>query len=703
MSSAASGPAGDWDDLATLFRGLVQDAGASGGMLFLLPPGEPVLQLAMLYGSPWGIAAPWSRIRMEESIPAAEAARERRLVWVGSSEEMALNYPRLALVVPDHTVAASPIIVGDAVLGTVCLLWPSSHSTHLRREESEVLDTFCRQAGLVLQRGAKSGDPLLPGIRPVLLEPVRLRTPDRAEALAAYDFAVRLPGAVSLDLEGRITFLNDTAADLLGAPAVDLLDACPWERLQWLGDPTFEDRFRDTVISRRPTHFTARRSPDLRLSFQLYPDDTGVSVHIDPFRTASSAGTEQPVRSLAEPPEATTIYHLMHLAASLTETVRVEDVADKVGDQLLPAFGAAGLALMTADDGRLRVVGHQGYSAAFMARFDGESLAAGSPPARALTSHRPLFFTSFAEFKRAYPDAVRYGDRDAWAFLPLLICGRPVGILVLSYDQARHFPPTERNLLVSVAGLIAQALDRARLYDAKDNLARTLQNGLLPHRLPDVPGLRTAARYLPAGHGMDVGGDFYDLIRCGPASAAAAIGDVQGHNVQAAALMGQLRTAVHTQAMAGMRPDELLARTNQVMYDFDSGLFASCLYVHLDLAGGSARLATAGHLPPLLRHPDRRTEILELPAGPLLGVTADAEYSTVEIPLPPGTTIALYTDGLVEVPGADINRAIVSLADRFARARDDDLEALIDTLLHHGLRSVPRTDDIAMLLIHTAT
>ncbi|MFE4414094.1 SpoIIE family protein phosphatase [Streptomyces sp. NPDC056821] len=700
MQSAAPGPASGWEDLATLVRRLMQDAGASGGMLFLLPPRERALQLSMVYGTSWHIVAPWARIRVEEAVPVAEATRERRLVWVGSPEELALHYPRLALVVPDHAVAAAPIIASGAVRGTVCLLWPSWHPTSLDRGEREAIDTFCHQAGLVLKRAVAGGHPLLPEGRPRVLEPVCSHTLGQGEARAAYDFAARLPGALSLDLEGRITFLNDAAADLLGVRAADLLGARPWERLQWLGDPTFEDRFRAAVISRRPAHFTAVRPLDRRLSFQLYPDASGVSIHIVPLPHAPPAEPERPNPSPAEQTGATTLYHLMHLAASLTEMVRMEDVADRIADQLVPAFGVSGLALMTADDGRLRVVGHRGYPPAFMARFDGESLSSSAPPARALTMQRPLFFASFDEFKHAYPIVVRYGGRNAWAFLPLVIRGRPVGLLVLSYSEARRFPPTERNLLISVAGLIAQALDRARLYDAKHNLARTLQNGLLPRRLPAIPGLHVAARYLPAGRGMDIGGDFYDLIRCDATSAAAAIGDVQGHNVQAAALMGQLRTAVHAHAAAGAPPSELLARTNRLMCDLNPGLFASCLYVHLDLTQHRARLATAGHPPPLLRRPDGRTEILQVPPGLLLGITPDADYAGVEIPLPPGTTLVLYTDGLVEAPGIDIDHAIAELAHQLAQAGDDDMDTLTDTLLQYASHGIPRSDDIAMLLIH---
>ncbi|MFF3689772.1 PP2C family protein-serine/threonine phosphatase [Streptomyces sp. NPDC002187] len=118
---------------------------------------------------------------------------------------------------------------------------------------------------------------------------------------------------------------------------------------------------------------------------------------------------------------------------------------------------------------------------------------------------------------------------------------------------------------------------------------------------------------------MDIGGDFYDLIRLSENEVAAVIGDVQGHNVTAAGFMGQVRTAIHAYAVAGAPPGEVLRRTNLLIADLDPDLLTSCLYAHIDLTGHSAQLATAGHRQPLLRNPDLHTRVLDVPPGPLLG------------------------------------------------------------------------------------
>ncbi|MFI1973367.1 SpoIIE family protein phosphatase [Streptomyces cinnamoneus] len=717
-ADAASGSG--LEQLDAVLAGAVRDTGASIGLVYLPSPGERVLRLTQITGAPRQITAPWARIAADAPIPVADAIRDRRLVWLSSQEEVARRYPRLGIVLPyDFMLAASPIDSGGTVWGGIVLLWPVRHPPRLSAHERDTVTTCCRRAGDLLRRAADRGEPLAPPDEPRLV-PLRRREADPAQATAAFDFAERLPlGCCALDLDGRITFINSAGADLVGAGTASLLGQRPWEALPWLNEPVFEDRYRAAVVSRQPTSFTALRPPRPWLHFELYPNGSGISVHISPADTGqtvtgaddaaaaertkaagrtTAAASARPLRQ-AEPVGATALYHLTHLAASVAEAVGVKDVVELVADQIVPAFGPQGLTLMTVEEGRLRIAGYRGYSSEFIDHFDGAPLDSDVPPAQAVVTGVPVFFASFADFRGAYPAAPRYGTRNAWAFLPLIASGRPVGSLVLSYDQPRPFSPAERALLTSLAGLIAQALDRARLYDAQHALVHSLQTGLLPRTLPRVPDVDVAARYLPASHGTDIGGDFYDLIHCGPATVVAAIGDVQGHNSTAAALMGQVRTAVHAHATAGTPPGDVLARTNRLLTDLDTGLFTSCLIARLDLARHRAHFATAGHPPPLLCSPDRRTRVLDLPPGLLLGIDPDADYATTEVPLPPGTVLALYTDGLVEIPGTDIDDTIAGLAEHLARAEDHDLDGLADTLIRQAEDAAPRTDDIALLLI----
>lgn len=678
---------------------VVRESGAFGGLLYVLPPGDNALWQILVAGVPQEIAAPWRRVALTDPMPVADAVRERRLVWVGGREEMARRYPRPALVLPyDFALAATPLASGTTVRGGLVLLWSGTHPERLSPEERDVVQEGCRHLGGLLRQAADRGDPLVPADRPRTLPPPAARTPSPAEATAVSAFVDRLPGgSCALDMHGRITFITPAGADLVGADRTDLVGALPWEALPWMDVPHVEDRYRAALVSRRPQNFSVLRPPDTWLAFELYPDATGISVRITPGGPAEDIPPSPSVPT-AGPSRATVLYHLMHLASTLTEAVGVQDVVEQTADQLLPALGAQAMVLMTAEGGRLKILGHRGYRAELMDRFDAVPLSSDIPGANVLARGVPDFFASFAELRHAYPTTVHEDGMAAWAVLPLIASGRPIGSLLLAYKRPHVFPPGERAALTSLAGLVGQALDRARLYDAKHHLAHRLQSALLPHTLPHVPGLRVAARYLPAARGLGIGGDFYDLIRLDEHTASATIGDVQGHNVDAAALMGQVRTAVHAHATVGATPDDVLARTNRLLTDLDPGLFTSCVYVHLDLATHRVCLSSAGHPPPLVRHADGRIELLQVPPGLLLGIEPDAQYSVLECDLPPGSVLALYTDGLVEAPGVDLDDATAALAGLLEQADPTDLDAMADTLIRHAPSP---GDDIALLLLST--
>ncbi|WP_241267381.1 PP2C family protein-serine/threonine phosphatase [Streptomyces scabichelini] len=279
----------------------------------------------------------------------------------------------------------------------------------------------------------------------------------------------------------------------------------------------------------------------------------------------------------------------------------------------------------------------------------------------------------------------------------MIASNRPVGACMLAFDDVHRFPDEERGLLTALGGLIAQALERAKLYDAEFALARGLQNALLPHRLPTLPGLRVTGRYVPGTRGMDIGGDWYDVIPVGD-EVALIVGDVEGHNVAAAAAMGQLRSAMRAFVTAGHRPSDVLASTNRLHMDLDPALLASCCYALLHPRSGVVRIVRAGHCPPLLRLPDGHTEILNIPGGPLIGVEAMPDLPESELHLAPGSILALYTDGLVERRDSAIGSGIDRLRASLARMGGDSLEDLADGLLQDACRSTDRMDDIALLL-----
>ncbi|MFC8587575.1 SpoIIE family protein phosphatase [Streptomyces sp. NPDC057217] len=690
-----------------VLSGTVQRTGAVAAGVYLLSPDEPVLGLMAVCGLPARTVAPWWRVSVSAAGPLSEAVREDRLVWVGRQEDMARLYPNAAAGLPYQFALGFAPLRGARRWGALALVWTHDHPPSLtRRERGHVLSSANRITRVLDRAPAAWSVPEEP--RAVL--PLRPEADPAQAGLAADDLLQRLPvGALGFDLQGRITYLNDAAARLLGRSADDLLGTLPWQAVPWLDAPVHEDHYRAAVFGREPVAYTAPGPSDRWFDIRLYPDDSGISAFLSPRPREPAAGTSPPrVTATQENPPTRAgtgrIHQLIHLAAALSQTVTVADVVDTVADQILPAFGAQGMVVSVADAGRLRIIGHRGYGPRALARLDGLPLDTGATPAgHVLRSGVPAFYDSPAEMSRAHPRAPALSGKQAWAFLPLLVSDRRVGCCILSYDRPRPFGASDRAVLVSLAGLIAQAMDRSLLYDAKHDLAHGLQQALLPAALPSVPLLDVAARYLPAAHGVDVGGDFYDLIRLGDTAVAAVIGDVQGHNIKAAALMGQVRTAVH--ATAGASPGDVLARTNRVLMDLETDLFVSCLYLHIDLAGRRLHLASAGHLPPLLHSPGRapHTVALQAEPGPLLGIhpCAEADYPVATVPLPPKALLALYTDGLVETPGTDITDSIAALARRLTRIADRPLDGLADGLLHHtGLRHT-RTDDTALLLLRS--
>ncbi|MFI1206932.1 SpoIIE family protein phosphatase [Streptomyces sp. NPDC020802] len=698
-------PATDAGELDAAFAETVRRTGASIGALYLLAPDEPVLCLDVLCGAPAEFAAPWARVPLAAPAPVADAVRHGRMVWLGSQDEIVRSYPRTAMALPYPLALVAAPVTGVRRWGALLLMWPATRPPYMTGRERGHIESSCRRLARLLEEDAGRGGAPDRGGGPRVVQAGTGRT-SVSPASAAADFVERLPGgSCALDLEGHFTYVDSGACRLLGQDAGRLLGTLPWQSLRWLDDPTYEDRYRAAVISREPVSFTACRPPDQWLEFHLYPDASGISVRIVP------SGAQPPPSpasrrsaSTVIPARAGQLYQLTHLAAALTEVVGVQDVIDLVADQIMPAFGAQGLVLSTADAGRLRINGHRGYAPHTIERLDGLPLDTDFTPAgRALSSGIPAFFSDPDEMRRIYPEAPQISGKQAWAFLPLIISGRPVGCCVLSYDDPREFPAEERAVMTSLAGLVAQALDRARLYDVKHDLAHGLQQALLPRTLPAVTGLRVAARYLPATRGMDIGGDFYDLIRLGDTAAAAVIGDVQGHDVAAAALMGQVRTGVHAHATRGATPGQILSGTNRLLTYLGPDLFTSCLYAHLDFARRRVTLASAGHPPALLRLPDGATRPLDVPPGPLLGVDPDAEFPVTEIPLTAGLMLLFYTDGLVETPGTDIEDSIARLARHLSQADDRDLDRLIDDLLARSAAGERRTDDIALLVLHDDT
>ncbi len=276
------------------------------------------------------------------------------------------------------------------------------------------------------------------------------------------------------------------------------------------------------------------------------------------------------------------------------------------------------------------------------------------------------------------------------------------GVLTLAAHGDR-FDPDTTVMLVELARRAGIALDNARQYQQHRNVAEELQRAQLTE-LPATRGLALAARYLPATHGMNIGGDWYDAFPQPDGSVLAVIGDVTGHGLRAAVIMGQLRTALRAYAVEGNGPARILTLLHRMLRHQQPELYATCALARFTPGDARVVLAAAGHPPGVVRGPAGEVRVLEAKPGIMLGVPVPYEYEEHTVELPAGSTLALYTDGLVERRSAGIDAGIERLAQAMGAlgtAELEDLETAADSLLKPMLHDSEHDDDICLLLCRT--
>ncbi|MET9493642.1 SpoIIE family protein phosphatase [Streptomyces sp. NPDC006552] len=328
------------------------------------------------------------------------------------------------------------------------------------------------------------------------------------------------------------------------------------------------------------------------------------------------------------------------------------------------------------------------------------------PMGEVVRTLKPRFIESPEEFAASYPllwPHITHLHIRSAAYLPLIAQARPIGAVGLLYHDRKGFTQSERNVLVALGSSIAQSLQRAMFYEQEKDLAQHLQQAMLPRTIPDVPGADIAVRYRAAsGQSLarDIGGDWYDVIPLPGGRVGAVIGDVQGHDTHAAAVMGQLRIVLRAYAAEGHTPATVMARASVFLHELDTDRFATCLYAQADLSTGVMQIVRAGHLDPLLRLADGTSHKLPVEGGLPLGLSAEfgrLDYPVTTAELDPGQTLLLCTDGLVEQPGADLDDGLHALTALIAGGPAD-----VDQLADRLCASVDERggeDDVALLLL----
>ncbi|MFI8288181.1 SpoIIE family protein phosphatase [Streptomyces sp. NPDC085614] len=389
--------------------------------------------------------------------------------------------------------------------------------------------------------------------------------------------------------------------------------------------------------------------------------------------------------------------------AALAHARTVQDVIDLLNDSHgLEYFGATSLVMGLLEAGRIHLVA-EGPDGAFVPGTRFTRVDEPYPMSEVVRTLTPRFIESRQDFADSYPVLWPHisglGITSA-AYLPLIAQARPIGALGLLYNDKTGFSADERNLLVALGSSIAQSLQRAMLYEQEHDLAEGLQQAMLPRRIPDVPGAQIAVRYRSARLGRDIGGDWYDVIPLPGGRVGAVIGDVQGHDTHAAAVMGQLRIVLRAYAAEGHTPATVMARASVFLHELDTDRFATCTYAEADLATGVVQVVRAGHVDPLIQDTDGTSRRLPVEGGLPLGLSAEfgrLDYPVTTLELDPGQTLLLYTDGLVEKRGSDLAEGMRWLS-ALVRGGPRDLQDLADHLCE-VVDERGGEDDVAILLL----
>jgi serine phosphatase RsbU (regulator of sigma subunit)/anti-sigma regulatory factor (Ser/Thr protein kinase) len=396
----------------------------------------------------------------------------------------------------------------------------------------------------------------------------------------------------------------------------------------------------------------------------------------------------------------------------LAETLQLDQTLEQVAYLTVPRLADwCGIELV-ADDGSIRnaAVAHVDpakvkFAEELRTRYPLDPAAPTGVPNVIRTGRPELYPEVTDEMLAAVIDdpeqlrAFREVGFSSVMIVPLIARARTFGTLSLVYaESGRRYDEEDLRFAEDLARRAAVAVDNSRLYTQEHHAVVTLQQSLLPRQLPDIPGMEFAARYLPATSEVDVGGDWYDAIALGDGNVGLVIGDVAGHGLEAAAIMGQFRNALRAYALDGAGPAAAVERLNRLTRTFEQNDMATLVYGEFDSMSSRMRFVRAGHPPPLVRAADGTVQAVNGHGSLPVGVSPNARYEASLLELAPDTTLLLYTDGLVERRGETLEDGIARLQRVLADA-PESLEALCDHVIETSAPDPERADDIAVLAL----
>ena len=523
----------------------------------------------------------------------------------------------------------------------------------------------------------------------------------RERAGRSMDFAS--DGLALIDPDWRVAYLNPAASRILGYDLRDIVGRNLWKLLPDAVDTWFSERLYKAASTLEATRFRVNYGP-LGGWFELsvFPAPDGLTVFFRNIEDELAAEVERErlVESLELALERS--HHLQTITERLADTITVREVAQTVLKYTRAALGTlyAGLALVDERREFLEFEEQHALPRAIHENWGRVPLSTDAPVTAAVVERRSTFYETSDELLAHYPNlegAVALVGQGAFATLPLLSSGRAIGVLSVSWADPREIPGPMREFLATVAAQCSQAIERARLFERERATAQRLQAAILPEVLPAVGELRCAGRYLPAEWGIDVGGDWYDAFLLADGRVALVVGDVAGHGLPAASTMTQLRNMLRAYAFDTPSPADVLSRLDHVLVETGSEEYATCFYATLDVEGRTLLFANAGHPAPVVIPPGQPPRLLPMATAPLLGSgTTPAEESVV---LEPGTTVLLFTDGLIERRARTMAEGLDAVLACAAEVPAEDLDALCDAVLERAAAGMPREDDLCVLAV----
>jgi len=401
---------------------------------------------------------------------------------------------------------------------------------------------------------------------------------------------------------------------------------------------------------------------------------------------------------------------LLKASNLVAATGSTTELRDQLAQLLVPTVADSSTVFLLTEEGSLRaasVTHRDPAKAAILQGLRAIDIPTDGPLLRAtLTQSTTQIVTDVATVApgltsgaRAATDILKRVNLESMVIMPVLMGERTTGVGVLGRDDDRpRFTETDVALIEEINHRVAAGWANVETFAREHTVAETLQHALLPDALPRIAGLGLAVRYLPATGGVQVGGDWYDVFSLSRDRVALAIGDVVGHSVRSASIMGQIRSVLRAYTVEHPAPADVLQRTNVAVCQLLPDALATVLYAVLDLSTGDLTYANAGH-PPALADIKGHVEYLDVASGAMLGVSADTDYIAGHRNLPPGSRLLLYTDGLIEDRRRDITDGFGALAQAVrecpARAAERTCQCVQSAMLGSGKRD----DDVCFLAI----